>query len=328
MDRKIINSDITKELQKNCEIHKMEICNWIRNTVRGQLKKEGIVIGISGGIDSAVVAALAAEGLGPERVFGLILPEKESSPMSRELAEDLCTSLKIPYKEISITPVLNTIGIYSEMEAAIKQIFPHYRSLIHTISLSRPSLLSDENMLNIPSLELIRDNEKISSKKLSSSQFFHLLSLQNVKQRTRMIMEYMYAEKMNYAVCGTTNKTELLLGFFVKYGDSGVDLEPIANLYKSQVYGIAELYELDTRIIARKPSPDTWSHNTSDEEMALRLPYNILDSILYAQENCISLETLQHYIKLNRTQIKSAIKHVDSLRSAARLIQPSPLMYG
>ena len=112
-----------------------------------------------------------------------------------------------------------------------------------------------------------------------------MLSLQNVKQRTRMIVEYMHAEKMNYAVCGTTNKTEALLGFFVKYGDGGVDLEPIANCYKTQVYRLAELLGIDTRIIARAPSPDTWSHFTSDEEMSLRIPYDILDQLLFAERN-------------------------------------------
>ncbi len=100
-----------------------------------------------------------------------------------------------------------------------------------------------------------------------------------------MIVEYMYAEKMNYAVCGTTNKTELLTGFFVKYGDGGVDLEPIANCYKLQVYKLAELLHIDKRIISRAPSPDTWSHFTSDEEVSLRIPYDILDQLLYAEEN-------------------------------------------
>jgi NAD+ synthase len=174
---------------------------------------------------------------------------------------------------------------------------------------------------------LLKNRETISTKRLSASQFFYVLSLQNVKQRTRMIVEYMYAEKMNYAVCGTTNKTELLTGFFVKYGDGGVDLEPIANCYKLQVYKLAELLSIDTRIITRAPSPDTWSHFTSDEEVSLRIPYDILDQLLYAEENHLPVEIIQKNTNLEKTQIEWANKHILSLKHAARAIQIAPPVY-
>ncbi|KAF5042973.1 NH(3)-dependent NAD(+) synthetase [anaerobic digester metagenome] len=320
--------NIMEEMLANREDLREDLCNFIRDTVLIQLKKRGVIIGISGGIDSAIVAALAVEGLGPDRVFGLILPEKESAPMSRQLALDLCHTLKIQHREISITPMLEKFGIYSEKESLINRIFPQYRPTIHSISLTRPSLMTDERILNIPSLELIENDTTICSKKLSSSHFFHLLSLQNVKQRTRMIVEYMHAEKMNYAVCGTTNKSELLLGFYVKYGDGGVDLEPIANCYKSQIYGLAELVDLDRRIIERIPSPDTWSYETSDEETALRLPYDILDTILYAEEKSLSIETIQNNTILSIPQIESAIKHIRSLQNSARMLKLPPPVYG
>ena len=200
---------------------------------------------MSGGVDSAVVAALAVEALGPDRVYGLILPEKESTPSSRELGADLCRTLKIRYQEVPITPMLESFGVYSGKEALIREIFPQDDPAHHSTSLTRPPIISEGRTLNIPSLVLLEDRETISTKRLSSPQFLRLLSLQNVKQRTRMIVEYMHAEKMNYAVCGTTNKTEALLGFFVKYGDGGVDLEPIANCYKTQVYRLAELLGID-----------------------------------------------------------------------------------
>ena len=185
-------------------------------------------------------------------------------------------------------------------------------------------MIATEKVLNIPSLVLLKNRETISTKRLSASQFFNVLSLQNVKQRTRMIVEYMYAEKMNYAVCGTTNKTELLTGFFVKYGDGGVDLEPIANCYKLQVYKLAELLSVDKRIITRAPSPDTWSHFTSDEEVSLRIPYDILDQLLYAEENHLPLEIIQKNTKLDTSQIEWANKHILSLKHAARAIQIAP----
>jgi NAD+ synthase len=139
-----------------------------------------------------------------------------------------------------------------------------------------------------------------------------------------MIVEYMHAEKMNYLVCGTTNKTEMLTGWFVKYVDGGVDLEPIANCYKMQVYKLAELLGIDKRIIARAPSPDTWSHYTSDEEVALRIPYDILDQLLFAEENRLPLEVIQDNIKMDKIQIEWAQKHIHSLKNAARVIQLSP----
>ena len=232
--------EIKSAMLHDSEDLKRDLSTFIRETVRERYKKDGIVVGVSGGIDSAVVAALAVDALGADRVYGLILPEKESTPSSRELGIDLCKTLNIQYGEVPITPMLVSFGVYSGKEEFIRQIFPQYDPAYHSTSLTRPPIISEGRTLNIPSLVLLKDRETISTKRLSSPQFLHMLSLQNVKQRTRMIVEYMHAERLNYAVCGTTNKTEALLGFFVKYGDGGVDLEPIANCYKTQVYRLAD----------------------------------------------------------------------------------------
>lgn len=318
------NFDIKNVMLKNSNDLKKKLTSFIREIVREQFKKDGIVIGVSGGVDSAVVAALAVEALGPDRVYGLILPEKESSPSSRDLGIDLCKTLKIPYGEVPVTPMLESFGIYAGKESLIRQVFPQYDPAYHSTSMTRPPIFSTERTLNIPSLVLLRNNETVSTKRLSSQQFLYMLSLQNVKQRTRMIVEYMHAEKMNYLVCGTTNKTEMLTGWFVKYGDGGVDLEPIANCYKMQVYKLAELLGIDKRIITRAPSPDTWSHFTSDEEVALRIPYDILDQLLFAEENHLPMEVIQDNTKMDKMQIEWAQKHIRSLKNAARVIQLSP----
>ena len=319
--------DIKKEMLRNIEDLKVNLTTFIKETVRDQFKKDGIVIGVSGGVDSAVIAALAVDALGSERVYGLILPEKESSPSSRELGIDLCKALKIRYEEVPITPMLESFALYTKKEALIRELFPHYDPAIHTTSLSRPPMIAAEKVLNIPSMVLLKNREAISTKRLSALQFLYVLSLQNVKQRTRMIVEYMHAEKMNYAVCGTTNKSEVLTGFFVKHGDGGVDLEPIANCYKLQVFKLAELLHIDKRIISRAPSPDTWSHFTSDEEVSLRIPYDILDQLLYADENHIPPAVVEKNTKLSTRQIESAYKHIHSLKNAARSIQIPPPVY-
>jgi NAD+ synthase len=119
----------------------------------------------------------------------------------------------------------------------------------------------------------------------------------------------------------------MLTGWFVKYGDGGVDLEPIANCYKMQVYKLAELLGIDKGIITRTPSPDTWSHFTSDEEVSLRIPYDILDQLLFAEENHLSPEIIQDNTKMDRTQIEWAEKHILSLKNAARMIQASPPVF-
>ena len=153
------------------------------------------------------------------------------------------------------------------------------------------------------------------------------MSLQNVKQRTRMIVLYMQAEKMNYVVSGTTNKSELLTGYFVKFGDGGVDLEPIADMYKLQVYKLAELLNIDKNIISRAPSPDTWSHFTSDEDFYLRMPYEILDQLLYAEEHDLPQELVKKNTGLDAGQIEWAQKHIHSMKNASRLLQLAPPVY-
>jgi NAD+ synthase len=142
-----------------------------------------------------------------------------------------------------------------------------------------------------------------------------------------MIVLYMHAEKMNYVVCGTTNKSELLTGYFVKFGDGGVDIEPIADLYKLQVYNLSEMLKIDKNIISRPPSPDTWSHFTSDEDFYLRMPYDILDQLLYAEEHQIPLEIVRKNTNLTISQIESAKKHIDRMKNASRMLQMAPPVF-
>ena len=182
MDNITLNNgfDIKKEMLRNSEDLKVNLTTFIKETVRDQFKKDGIVIGVSGGVDSAVIAALAVDAVGSDRVFGLILPEKESSPSSRELAIDLCTVLNIRYEEVPITPMLESFSVYTKKEALIKELFPQYDPAIHTTSLSRPPMIAAEKVLNIPSLILLKNRKAISTKRLSAVQFLYVLSLQNV----------------------------------------------------------------------------------------------------------------------------------------------------
>lgn len=319
--------DIKKEMLGNVADLKEKLPHFMKETVSDTLNKEGIVIGVSGGVDSALIATLAVKALGPDRVYGLILPEKESSPSSRELALRLCKKLKIPCGEVPITPMLESFGIYTQKEALLKELFPLYDPSIHSTNLFLPPGIASQSLLSLPSIRLSDEKGSISTKRLSAPQYLKLISLQNVKQRTRMIVLYMHAEKMNYAVSGTTNKSELLTGYFVKFGDGGVDIEPIADLYKLQVYNLSEMLKIDKNIISRPPSPDTWSHFTSDEDFYLRMPYDILDQLLYAEEHHIPMEIVRKNTNLSISQIESAKKHIDRMKNASRMLQMPPPVF-
>jgi NAD+ synthase len=319
--------DIKEEMLSTVEDLKEKLPGFMEETVMDLFRKDGIVIGVSGGVDSALIATLAVEALGADHVFGLILPEKESTPSSRELAIRLCKKLKIPYEEVPITPMLRSFGIYAQKESLLRELFPHYDPTIHTTNLFLPPGITSGSLLALPSIRLSSEKESISTKRLSAPQYLNLISLQNVKQRTRMIALYLYAEKMNYVVSGTTNKSELLCGYFVKFGDGGVDIEPIANMYKLQVYNLSELLKIDKKIISRAPSPDTWSHFTSDEDFYLRMPYDILDQLLYAEEHHLPSEIIQKCTGLTSGQMESALKHIHSMKNASRMLQLAPPVY-
>jgi len=319
--------DIKKAMLGRVKDLREKLPPFIQETVTNTLKREGIVIGVSGGVDSALIATLAAEALGPDHVYGLILPEKESSPSSRELALRLCKKLKIPFSEVPITPMLESFGIYAQKEALLQELFPQYDPAIHTTNLFLPPGISSTSLLALPSIRLSDEKESLGTKRLSAPQYLKLISLQNVKQRTRMIALYMQAEKMNYSVSGTTNKSELLTGYFVKFGDGGVDLEPIADVYKLQVYKLSEMLGIDPKIISRAPSPDTWSHFTSDEDFYLRMSYDILDQLLYAEEHHLPADVVQKSTGLNAGQIDSALKHIHTMKHASLMLQLPPPVY-
>jgi NAD+ synthase len=223
--------------------------------------------------------------------------------------------------------MLQSFGIYTQKESLLRELFPQYDPAIHSTNLFLPPGITSGSLLALPSLRLSSEKESLSTKRLSAPQYLKLISLQNVKQRTRMIALYLQAEKMNYVVSGTTNKSELLCGYFVKFGDGGVDIEPIANMYKLQVYKLSELLKIDKKIISRAPSPDTWSHFTSDEDFYLRMPYDILDQLLYAEEHQLPPEIVQKCTGLTSGQMDSALKHIHSMKNASRMLQLAPPVY-
>lgn len=319
------NVHILNELNRDIDELAEELKLFIRDQVTG-FKKKGVVLGVSGGIDSAVALTLCVQEFGKENVFGLLLPEKESAPSSRTLGAEICESLGVSYEEVPISPILEGLNIYEKKDQVLKRACPEYDPRIHKTSLVLPNFLAQEG-LNVPYIRLIKDGETVAKHRLKANDYLELIGLQGVKQRSRMIIQYMYAEKMNYAVCGTTNKTELVLGQFVKYGDGGVDLEPLADCYKTQIYALARQLNVNEEIIKRPPSADTWSHYTSDEEFYWRMPIHVMDQLLYAQEHKLPIEVAEKNTGLPRDTIEKAWRHIDRVRDTTEYVRATPPVY-
>jgi len=214
-----------------------------------KLKRKGAVIGISGGIDSSVCLALAVKAFGPENVLGVMLPEKDSSPESEQLAIKLAERFKVEAIKEEITSALAGFRCYERRDEAVKDVFPEYDPQTYKmkIGIKQSGLFS--KLPPIFKLTIIDKDGRNKEKHLPVKEYLQIVAASNFKQRTRMSMLYYHAERLHCAVIGTPNKHEQEQGFFVKYGDGGADVMPIGNLYKTQVYQLAERWERDCLLL-------------------------------------------------------------------------------
>jgi NAD+ synthase len=226
---------------------------------------------------------------------------------------------------VDITGNLESLNAYKKRNKVIQGIYPDFDESFK-FHVTLPQNLLEKDRLNYYSIT-IEDNEGNRQKKrISGSDWFIISACQNMKQRTRMIQLYYYAEQRNYLVAGTTNKTEVMQGFYVKFGDGGVDIEPIAHLYKSQVYQLARHLGVIDEIISRPPSPDTYSLPVTDKEFFFCLDYELLDILLYAYENNVALDDISNTLGLNEDQIQRIFKDFKSKERATwhlRQVPPS-----
>ena len=297
------------------------ITEFIKEEVFEIFQKKGVVIGLSGGIDSAVTAALCAKSLGSEKVLGLILPEKESDASSQKLAQQVAKKYNIKTKHIEITNILESFDVYTNKEKIVKAKFPSFNEKCKYRVAVPPKT---ENNIGIPFLEILDEKNNVHKLKISSFDFLNLTAATSIKHRVRMTMLYYYAEKNNFAVIGTTNKTEYLQGYFVKYGDGGSDIEPVVHLYKSQIYQIAENLELPEEIINQDASPDVWSFTTNDEEFFYAVPYSVVDLILFSRENGLSTAEILKHSKLSSEKIEKLIQFQNQKENKSRHMRENP----
>ena len=315
--------DFHKDILKiDCRSEVERICSFVQQQVQ-TMRRDGAVIGLSGGVDSAVSAAICVNALGKDKVFGLILPEKESNPVSAEYATRHAKELGVETQTIDITPTLEAFGTYRRRDEVIKEIFPEYNDE-YKCKITLPADLLSRDAFNFFTLKIDDGKGDVKSARLNKKMQNGIVAATDSKQRTRMMHLYYYAEMQNYVVCGTTNRTETLEGFFVKYGDGGVDIEPISHLYKTQVYQIAEYLGVTSEIIHRAPSPDTFSFQVSDEEFYFRIPYLTLDLLLFAWEHDIPLERVCEEMNLTEDQVKRAIRDFNAKYNATKHLRELP----
>ena len=306
---------------ENIETAINEVTKFIKNEVFEIYQKKGVVIGLSGGIDSAITAALCTKSIGSEKILGLILPEKESDVNSKNLALQIAEKYNIDTKTIDITNILESFDVYENKEKIVKEKFPNYNEKCKYRVVVPPKL---ENNIGMPFLEILDNENTLHKLKISSFDFLNLTAATSIKHRVRMTMLYNYAEKNNFAVVGTTNKTEYLQGYFVKYGDGGSDIEPLVHLYKTQIYEIANFLKLPEKIINQDASPDVWSFKTSDEEFFYAVPYNIVDLILYARERNLSINDISKFSNLSSEKIEKLIQFQNQKQSKSQTMRENP----
>jgi NAD+ synthase len=298
------------------------IVSFIKDQIRSWHRK-GIVIGLSGGVDSALSASLSVRAVGRENVLALLLPDRESSPQSAAFATKQADRLGIRALTVDITPVLEAFGTYEKRDAVARAIYPDFGPG-HTLKITLPSDLLNTDGYNFFTLTTYDPQGRSKAIRLTSEQAQGIVAATCTKHRTRMMAQYYYAEKLNYLVCGTTNKSEAIQGLFVKYGDGGVDIEPIAHLYKTQIFQLAEDLDVVPEILNRAPCPDTYSAPVTDEEWFFRMPFNTLDLLLFAWENKTDLAHVCRVMELSEDQVRRAFRDFESKHRATEHLRQFP----
>ena len=306
------------------------VCEKIISTLRfdvfKNLNRRGGIVGISGGIDSSVTLALAAKAFGPEKVLGVMLPEKDSSSESLLLAKELAETFGIKTVTEDITGALTGFGCYDRRDEAVKKVFNSYDPSVHKfkIGIKQDSMVS--NMPPIFSVTIVNPDGSEESKILPLPEYLQIVASSNFKQRSRMSMLYYHAERMHYAVIGTPNKHEVEQGFFVKYGDGGADVMPIAHFYKTQVYQLAAYLGVPESIRQRTPTTDTYTAEQTQEEFFFQLPFEIMDLLWYGWENNYPEVEVAKVLSLNETQIDNVYRNFARKKKTTDYLRRSPII--
>lgn len=297
----------------------------LADVVLHDLKRRGVVVAVSGGIDSACVAALAVRSLGPRRVFGLLLPERDSADESTTYGRALCAKLGVATEEFDIAPVLEAAGCYERRNAAVQSVFPEFTAdMPWKIVMHGDRLGSDA--LNVFYVVVQTPDSEEHRVRLTTRAYLEIVAATNFKQRTRKMMEYFHADRLVFAVTGTPNRLEYDQGFFVKLGDGSADVKPIASLYKSQVYALAGHLGVIDEILRREPTTDTFSLSQSQEDFYFSVHYTMLDKILWAKNHDIGVADVAAGLGLTVEQVSRVFDDIDQKRRTTAYLHSPPVL--
>jgi len=314
-DLNVLKIDPVKELER--------LVKFTIEQVNITYRRKGIVVGMSGGIDSACTTAISVQALGKNKVVGLVLPEKESNPISSEYAVKHAEQLGIEYHKVDITPTVESVASYKKRDEYLQKLVPEYKPG-YKYNITLPTDLLERDSFSFYNLQVQMPDGGMKKKRLTLEEFRAVTSYANIKIRARMLHLYAEADRRSMVVAGTSNRTEFLLGDFCKYGDGGTDIEPIAHLYKNQVYQLSDHLKIIPEIINRQPSPDTFSLPVTDQEFFFRIAFDKLDFLLYGWEHKISTAEVAGVLKLPEDAVKRAYKDFTTKHNATAHLRVMP----
>jgi NAD+ synthase len=320
MTKKKFSEDIIK-IDPAAEVER--ICKKMRHLLGRLLNRRGLVVGVSGGVDSSVTLGLAAKALGPNRVLALMMPERHSAEDTLSLSQLAADHFGCQPITEDITGTLEAVGHYRRYDEAVRQIVPQYgegwKSKIITAN-------AENKGLTFFYIIAERPDKSILKERLPHGPYLEIVAATNFKQRIRKMLEYYHADRLNFAVCGTPNRLEYDQGFFVKNGDGAADIKPIAHLYKTQVYQLAAYLGVPAAICNRPPTTDTYSLPQGQDEFYFSLPYDQMDLCLYAKNNGVAVEEVAAVIKLTPEQIQAIFDDIGRKRSTTQYLHLPALL--
>jgi NAD+ synthase len=314
-----------ESLQIDAELETEKIAASLTGYLR-QSRRRGIIVALSGGIDSSVVAALCVAALGKDRVFGLHMPERESSSETITLSRMLADSLGIDSVHEDISPVLDGAGCYRRRDEAIRTVCSDYGAGYKS-KIVLPSVV-DSDSFRLYSVVVEAPDGTQSRHRLTPQAYLGIVAATNFKQRVRKMLEYYHADRLNYAVAGTPNRLEYDQGFFVKLGDGSADVKPIAHLYKSQVYQLARHLGVPEEIRSRPSTTDTYSLPQSQEEFYFSLPHQLMDLCLFGKNNGVPVEAIAAAAGLTAEQVQRVFRDIDQKRKTTQYLHLEPELAG
>jgi len=313
-----IDYDVLK-LDEKAEIAR--IAEKLRTTVAQTLKRRGLVVAISGGIDSSCCLGLAVQALGPEKVVALVMPEQDSSDFSGRRANVLAKHLGVEVVTQNIAPTLEAIGCYKWRDDAIRRVLPEYGPGWKMKIVISGGLSGQFNHFRIVahSPQGAKFDERLPLK-----EYLQIVAATNFKQRIRKTLDYFHADRLNYAVVGTPNRLEYDQGFFVKNGDGSADVKPIAHLYKSQVYALARAMGFPEDVCEAEPTTDTYSLPQGQDEFYFALPYRQMDLALWCLNHDVPAEQLAPALGISVQQAGWVYDDIRAKRRTTRYMHLAP----